>query len=99
MAPKSTSARPTSPTPTGVARYPSPDKILDYLDGLDPLTDSNCYQSVRLQKVTMRAHSTPKELIYHTFSVCFLLKTVCLRAEEADQKGGVLGHTKDLEKI
>ena len=34
---------PTSPTPAGMARNPSPDKILDYLDGLEPLTDSNCH--------------------------------------------------------
>ena len=34
---------PTSPTPAGVARNPSPDKILDYLDGLGPLTDDNCH--------------------------------------------------------
>ena len=36
---------PTSATPVGVATNPSPDKILDYSDGLEPLTDNNCYQN------------------------------------------------------
>ena len=59
---------PTSPTPVGVARNPSPHKILDYLVGLEPLTDNNCYQSLQLQEVTIRARSTPKKLIYKQLS-------------------------------
>ena len=57
---------PTSPTPVGAAQ--SPDKILDYLESLEPLTDNNCYQSVRLQEIATRARSTSKELIYHQLS-------------------------------
>ena len=41
---------------------------LGLLDGLERLTDNNCYQSVRLQELTIRAHSTPKELIYQQLS-------------------------------
>ena len=51
-----------------MARNLSPDKILDYLDGLELLTDNNCYQSFRLQELTIRVRSTPKELIYQQLS-------------------------------
>ena len=59
---------PKSPIPARAAKNPSPDKILDYLDGLEPLTDNSCYEIVRLQELTIMARSTPKELIYHQLS-------------------------------
>ena len=56
---------PTSPTSAEAARNPGPDNILDYLDDLEPLTDNNCYQNIRL---TIRARCKLKESIYQQLS-------------------------------
>ena len=47
----------------GAATNQSPDKILDYLDSLEPFMDKNIYQSMRLQELTIWARSTSEELI------------------------------------
>ena len=61
---------PTSPTFAGVATNQSPEKILDYLDldSLEPPTKNHIYQSIRLQKLTIRVRSTPNKLICQQLS-------------------------------
>ena len=100
----------TSPSSVGAARNPSPENILDYLDGLEPITDNNCCQSVRLQELTIRARSKPKELIHQQLSEylvdVLLPKTSMLRRRRTPaaclltrRQIRKKEYTKDLEKI